>query len=237
MDEVLNSFANAYRHIERMCMTSREIKRQRKQAYRNYLKSKMPSGTPIVLHDSRRVSPSQTGFFEEIIVDNFAGGGGASTGIELAASRPVAIAINHDRDAILLHKTNHPYTEHLQASVWDVDPVEVCRGRPVGLKYCGYDLKDDEVLLLIIRGTAYYIEDITLRMLTPRELYNAMGFPEDYVIDRDYQGNEYKKTKQVARCGNAVCPPLAYAMVWANFPEWRGEKLLTMASFHDAVAV
>lgn len=71
---------------------------------------------------------SQIDIFDEIIVDNFAGGGGASTGIELAAGRPVAIAINHDPDAILLHKTNHPYTEHLQASVWDVDPVEVVHG-------------------------------------------------------------------------------------------------------------
>ncbi len=60
---------------------------------------------------------SQIDIFDEIIVDNFAGGGGASTGIELAAGRPVAVAINHDPDAILLHKTNHPYTEHLQASV------------------------------------------------------------------------------------------------------------------------
>ena len=59
----------------------------------------------------------------ELIVDSFAGGGGASTGIELATGRPVDIAINHDPDAILMHKTNHPRTEHIQASVWDVDPV------------------------------------------------------------------------------------------------------------------
>lgn len=84
---------------------------------------------------------SQISFFDEIIVDNFAGGGGASTGIELAAGRPVAIAINHDPDAILLHKTNHPYTEHIQASVWDVDPVAVCRGRPVGLAWFSPDCK------------------------------------------------------------------------------------------------
>lgn len=506
---------------------------------------------------------SQIDIFDEIIVDNFAGGGGASTGIELAAGRPVAIAINHDPDAILLHKTNHPFTEHLQASVWDVDPVEVCRGRPVGLawfspdckhfskakgealvdrnirglawivlrcaakvrprvimlenveefqtwgpvrkgkpvkskagqtfrkwkqqlsdlgyaiehrelvaadygapttrkrfvlvarcdgkpivwpepthaqrdseavksgkllqwrpaaeiidwsiqgysifeskqeilekygvktvrpladntmrrvirgvdkftirssapfvvrrnaanliqyhteqteaarvagldkpintvdasnrygmtcanlveyygngnpidlsepmhtvtahdrealtaahivefkgqdigqimnaplrtitasagefaecravlakidgsrnlghwpeirallnRYCGYHLEENEVILLIIRGIAYYIADITLRMLTPRELYNAMGFPEDYIIDRDYLGNEYPKSKQVARCGNAVCPPLAYAMVWENFPEWhRDQKITTMEQFCNAVAV
>ena len=74
---------------------------------------------------------AQISLLDEIIVDNFAGGGGASTGIELATGRPVAIAINHDPAAILMHKTNHPYTEHLQASVWDVDPEEVCAGRPV----------------------------------------------------------------------------------------------------------
>lgn len=492
----------------------------------------------------------QTDLFEKIIVDNFAGGGGASTGIELACGRPVTIAINHDPDAILLHRTNHPYTEHLQASVWDVDPEEVCRGRKVGLAwfspdckhfskakgaalvdrnirglawivlrwagtvrpdvillenveefvtwgpvrkgkpvkrkagqtfakwkrqlqalgyvvdhrvlvaadfgtptsrkrfvlvarcdgkpivwpkrthaprnspevqagkrkpwrsaaevidwsipgysifqskeeikerygatvvrplaentlrrvirgvdkftlksgepflvgadavnliqyhteqtenvranglgkplptvdasnryglvaanlveyygngnpleicdpmhtvtshdrealvaahiaefkgcdigqgmrkplrtitasagefglvrtvlsrekdmgywpqvrdllntYCGYSLKENECLVLMIGGVGYYIADITLRMLTPRELYNAMGFPPDYKIDRDYKGNVYGKTKQVARCGNAVCPPLAEAMVRANLPEWCGGKITTM---------
>ena len=84
---------------------------------------------------------SQINIFDEIIVDNFAGGGGASTGIELAAGRPVTIAINHDPDAILLHKTNHPYTIHLQASVWDVDPVAECQGRPVGLAWFSPDCK------------------------------------------------------------------------------------------------
>ena len=104
-------------------------------------------------------------------------------------------------------------------------------------QHCGYQLADDEVILLIIGGVAYYIADITLRMLTPRELYNAMGFPPDYVIDRDYMGNEYGKTKQVARCGNAVCPPLAEAMVRANLPEWCGQKITTMRQLDDAVAV
>lgn len=503
----------------------------------------------------------QTAIFDEIIVDSFAGGGGASTGIELATGRPVTIAINHDPDAILMHKTNHPYTEHYQASVWDVDPREVCRGRPVGLawfspdckhfskakgaalvnrnirglawivlrwaalvrprvimlenveefqtwgpvrkghpvkskagttfqkwkrqltdlgyhiehkelvaadygapttrkrfvlvarcdgkpivwperthapadspeaqarakkpwrsaaeiidwsipaysifdskeeirqkygvnavrpladntmrrvirgvdkftiksgnpfiigtraanliqyhteqtenvranglrgpiptvdasnrygltcanlveyygngnplditkpmhtitahdreavtaahivefkgqdvgqslnkplrtitasagefascqtvlkkadceslirwpkirtllnRYCGYHLDQDEVLLLEIGGIAWYIADITLRMLTPRELYNAMGFPPDYIIDRDYKGNTYGKTKQVARCGNAVCPPLASAMVRANLPEWCGRTITSMAELEKAVAV
>lgn len=84
---------------------------------------------------------AQISLLDEIIVDNFAGGGGASTGIELATGRPVAIAINHDPAAILMHKTNHPYTEHLQASVWDVDPIKVCAGRPVGLAWFSPDCK------------------------------------------------------------------------------------------------
>ena len=104
-------------------------------------------------------------------------------------------------------------------------------------KHCGYDLKDDEVILLIIRGIAYFIADITLRMLTPRELYSAMSFPDDYIIEVDYLGNEYPKSKQVARCGNAVCPTLAEAMTRANFPEWCRQKITTMEQFHDAVAV
>ncbi len=84
---------------------------------------------------------AQTGLFDEIIVDNFAGGGGASTGIELALGKIVDIAINHDPDAILMHRTNHPYTLHLQASVWDLDPVEVCKGRKVGLAWFSPDCK------------------------------------------------------------------------------------------------
>lgn len=104
-------------------------------------------------------------------------------------------------------------------------------------RHCGYRLAEDEVILLMIRGIAYYIADITLRMLTPRELYNAMGFPTDYIIDRDYMGNAYGKTKQVARCGNAVCPPLAEAMVRANLPEWCGEKITTMERLNNSVAV
>ena len=104
-------------------------------------------------------------------------------------------------------------------------------------EYCGYNLADDEVILLIIRGIAYYISDITIRMLTPRELYNAMGFPLDYIIEKDYKGNVYPKDKQVARCGNAVCPPLAEAMVRANLPEWHTITIVNMAQFHKAVAM
>ena len=101
-------------------------------------------------------------------------------------------------------------------------------------RFCGYDLAGNECLVLMIGGVGYYIADITLRMLTPRELYNAMGFPPDYQIERDYLGNAYPKSKQVARCGNAVCPPLAEAMVRANLPEWCGEKITTMEQLGEA---
>lgn len=105
-------------------------------------------------------------------------------------------------------------------------------------KYCGYDLKNDEVLLLLIGGAWYFISDIGLRMLTPRELYAANGFPADYIIDRDYEGNEYGKTKQVARCGNAVPPPFATALVRANLPEWcNGNDITTMEELERRVAV
>lgn len=104
-------------------------------------------------------------------------------------------------------------------------------------EFCGYTLAEDEVLLLEISGALYYIADIGLRMLSPRELYNAMGFPLDYIIDRDYLGNEYKKSAQVARCGNAVCPPMATALVRANLPEWCGAEITTMAQLADCVAV
>lgn len=87
------------------------------------------------------VSCEQINLPDELIVDNFAGGGGASTGIELATGRLVDIAINHDPDAILMHRTNHPHTMHYQVSVWDVDPEEVCMGCPVGLAWFSPDCK------------------------------------------------------------------------------------------------
>ena len=105
-------------------------------------------------------------------------------------------------------------------------------------KHCGYDLKEDEILLLLIRGVWYFISDITLRMLSPKELYKAMGAPVDYIIDRDADGRPYGKTKQVERCGNMVCPPMAAAMVRANFPEWsKGVDISTMAELKKVVAV
>lgn len=77
----------------------------------------------------------------ELLVDNFAGGGGASTGIEMATGISVDIAINHDPEAIRMHKANHPNTKHYCESVWDVDPIKACKGRPVGLAWFSPDCK------------------------------------------------------------------------------------------------
>lgn len=77
----------------------------------------------------------------ELIVDNFAGGGGASCGIELALGRHVDIAINHDPEAVAMHTLNHPQTEHHCESVWDIDPLAVTQGRPVGLAWFSPDCK------------------------------------------------------------------------------------------------
>lgn len=78
---------------------------------------------------------------KELFVDNFAGGGGASTGIEMAIGRSVDIAINHDPDAIAMHKANHPHTKHYCDDVWQVDPVEACEGNPVALAWFSPDCK------------------------------------------------------------------------------------------------
>lgn len=77
----------------------------------------------------------------ELIIDNFAGGGGASCGIELALGRHVDAAINHDPEAVAMHEANHPQTKHYCESVWDVDPLQVTEGRPVGLAWFSPDCK------------------------------------------------------------------------------------------------
>lgn len=82
------------------------------------------------------------GLSTKLVVDMFAGGGGASTGIEQAIGRPVDIAINHDADAIGMHEANHPQTRHYHADVWEVDPMIATGGRPVGLLHASPDCTD-----------------------------------------------------------------------------------------------
>jgi len=77
----------------------------------------------------------------ELIIDNFAGGGGTSTGLEQAFGRTVDVAINHDPKALAMHRINHPDTKHFCESVWDVDPIEATGNQPVGLVWLSPDCK------------------------------------------------------------------------------------------------
>ncbi|WLD56918.1 DNA cytosine methyltransferase [Salinispirillum sp. LH 10-3-1] len=88
-----------------------------------------------------RTTPQMGLYVDELLVDNFAGGGGASTGIEAALGRPVDIAINHDLDAVSMHTVNHPHTRHYCESVWEVNPREITYGLPVGLAWFSPDCK------------------------------------------------------------------------------------------------
>jgi DNA (cytosine-5)-methyltransferase 1 len=77
----------------------------------------------------------------------------------------------------------------------------------------------DRFGVVTVKGEEYLIADIGMRMLQPRELYRAQGFPESYVIDRGADGRVLSKAAQVRMCGNSVCPPLARAIVAANYQE------------------
>lgn len=94
--------------------------------------------------------------------------------------------------------------------------------------YAGYNIADDEILILEIDGAQYFIADIGMRMLKARELMLAQGFPEDYVIDiEQHIGKKYSEAKQIARIGNSVCPPVATALVRANAADMIATRELT----------
>lgn len=102
-------------------------------------------------------------FGSELVVDNFAGGGGASTGIEVALGRAPDIAINHSPEAIAMHRANHPDTRHYCEDIWQVDPLEACGNRPVGLAWFSPDCthfsraKGTQPLKKEIRGLAWVV--------------------------------------------------------------------------------
>lgn len=136
----------------------------------------------------------------ELIVDNFAGGGGASTGIELATGYSVDIAINHDPEAIKMHKANHPNAMHYCENVWAVDPVKACKGHPVGLAWFSPDCKH------FSKAKGGKPKDKNIRGLA-------------WVACRWAGLVRPPRSEQVRRCGNAVCPPIPAALVRANLPE------------------
>lgn len=113
----------------------------------------------------------------EIETDNFAGGGGWSLGLELALGRSPAVAINHDPEALAMHRANHPDTEHYCEDVFDVDPVAVCRGRKVGLAVFSPDCKHHSkakggppIRDKEIRGLAWVVVDWA-KLVRPRIIF------------------------------------------------------------------
>lgn len=152
-------------------------------------------------------------------LSHFYKGNGSAQGS--ATNKPVPTVMGNNKASVVMAKLTPADFERNELGHW----AEI---REILNKYAGYALADDEILLIDINDNFYFLSDIGMRMLTPRELYLAQGFPSDYQIEFDYNGKPYSKKEQVARCGNAVCPPLAEAVVRANLPEYAGGKVKTM---------
>ena len=155
---------------------------------------------------------------KEIVVDNFAGGGGASTGIEIAIGRSVDIAINHDPAAIAMHRANHPSTKHYTEDVWKVDPEEACEGRPVALAWFSPDCKHfskakgGKPVSKKIRGLAWvavkWAKKVHPRviMLENVEEFQDWGrLDENNLPDPKYKGETFRRfVEQLKRLGYDV---------------------------------
>ncbi len=140
--------------------------------------------------------------------------GNEKDGIDVDA--PMHTVPTHDRFGLVEARCEvEPLTDELRYSAW----------------WCARlmedfsDEPDDSHLFPVerpqyIRVGDYVVVDICMRMLEPRELYNANGFPRSYIIDKDIDGTKWPKSEQVARCGNAVPPPFAEALVRANMPDF-----------------
>lgn len=148
-----------------------------------------------------------------LIIDNFAGGGGASTGIEQAMGRPVDIAINHDLKAIEMHQMNHPETKHYCESVWDINPVAVTEGKKVDLLWASPDCKHFSKakgavpVKKEIRGLAWVV--IRWALLAPPNImflenveeFRTWGPVKNGKIDTDKKGVIYESFKRMLSTG------------------------------------
>lgn len=168
------------------------------------------------------------------IMKNYAGG---YTGAGSAADAPLDTVTAKDHNALVTahimtmrnnmdgQPADEPLTtiscsgaHHAEVQAFLVKYFSTGAAKPVDEPLDTVTTKD-RFALVTIHGEQYIITDIKMRMLQPRELFNAQGFPHDYVIDHDADGHPYGKSKQVARCGNAVTPPVPAALVRSNLPE------------------
>lgn len=163
-------------------------------------------------------------YAREIVVDNFAGGGGASTGIEIAIGRSVDEAINHDPAAIAMHQANHPTSRHWCESVWDVDPRDVAAGRPVGLVWLSPDCKHFSKakgatpVNKFIRGLAWvavrWAATVRPRLIM---LENVEEFKTWGPVVQDEEGNWYPDPKRKGHTFQSFVNALrrqGYAVEW-----------------------
>lgn len=151
-------------------------------------------------------------------LSHFYKGNGSAQGS--AADEPVPTVMGNNKASVVTAKLTPADLKCNEFGYW----AEI---RAILNRYVGYTLADNEILLFRIHDNVYFLSDIGMRMLTPRELYLAQGFPADYQIEFDYNGKPYSKKEQVARCGNAVCPPMAEAVVRANLPEYAARGTIT----------
>lgn len=174
-----------------------------------------------------------------ITIDNQSSAGGHS-----AATAPLKTTVTENRHALVTSHMIKLRGDNVGAPATDPVHTISAQGTHHGevraflVKYYGtYQdpaLRDplhtvttkDRFGLVLVHGEPYAIVDIGLRMLTPRELYRAQGFPESYRIDHGATGEPITKTAQVRMCGNSVCPPLARALVAANYAEAQQQKLV-----------
>lgn len=147
------------------------------------------------------------------------GGGGKSQLVAPYLQSYYAVGDGQRGDEPMRTATTKPRHGHVEAhlSAPPFTEAQAARARQVADFLRAYGFWDDrEFVTLEIGGETFVIVDIGMRMLTPRELYNAQGFPRDYVIDRDLAGNVFSKEVQVSCVGNSVCPPVAASLVAAN---------------------
>lgn len=144
-----------------------------------------------------------------IIVDLFAGGGGASTGIEAALGRPVDVAINHSETALAVHRANHPDTQHIPSDIWEVDPFLATRGRPVDVLWASPDCthhsraKGGKPRSKKIRSLAHVVTQWA-RAVQPRCIFveNVQEFAEWGPLDEEGHPIKTRKGEEFARwCG------------------------------------
>lgn len=169
------------------------------------------------------------------------------TGVEVTKPLPTVTTIDHNavvtshivklRGSNTGHETDKPL-HTITAGGNHLGEVRAFLVKYYGSEKDGCNLNEplhtvtgrDRFGLVTIHGEDYQIVDIGMRMLQPHELFLAQGFPADYIIDVDKDGNKITKAKQVARCGNSVCPPLAKALVDANLPELKVHNKQSMSA-------